>query len=257
MMFKRSKVAVGALIALGGGAMLASLPAAAQERIEITGSRIKTLNGESTSPITSVGEAQIRESQPVAIEEIIRTLPSAVPAIGPGTNNGTGGGATIDLRGLGSNRSLVLLNGRRIVPFDLNAVVDTNSIPVALLQRVDIFTGGASVVYGADAVAGVVNFVLKRNFQGVEASGFYGMAEEGDAKRRKMDITIGSNLADGKGNVVLSIGATRTEGDAGQAQFRSRQPRIHNRCAPGIVHDGACLPRLGADQLPAAAQRRP
>lgn len=210
-MFKRSKVAVGALIALGGGAMLASLPVLAQERVEITGSRIKTLNGESTSPISSVGEAQIRESQPVAIEEVIRTLPSAVPAIGPGTNNGTGGGATIDLRGLGSNRSLVLVNGRRVVPFDLNAVVDTNSIPVALLQRVDIFTGGASVVYGADAVAGVVNFVLKRNFQGVEASGFYGMSEEGDAKRRKMDLTIGSNLADGKGNVVLSVGATRTE----------------------------------------------
>ncbi len=142
---------------------------------------------------------------------MIRGLPSAVPAIGPGTNNGTGGGATIDLRGLGSNRTLVLLDGRRLVPFDLNGVVDTNSIPVALLQSVDVVSGGASAVYGADAVSGVVNFQLKKNFQGVEISSTYGGSERGDAKRRRTDLTIGSALADGKGNVALSIGATSTD----------------------------------------------
>ena len=212
-MFKKSKVCSGVLLALGGGVMLASLPAFAQtvDRVEITGTRIKSLGGSSNSPISSVTEAQINASQPVAVEEVIRGLPAAVPAIGPGTNNGTGGGATIDLRGLGNNRSLVLVNGRRLVPFDLNGVVDTNSVPIALLQRVDVFTGGASAVYGADAVAGVVNFVLKKNFQGVEASSSYGSSEKNDAKRRRTDITIGSALADGKGNVALSIGTTSTD----------------------------------------------
>lgn len=212
-MFKKSKVCSAVLVTLSGGLALATSAAFAQtaERIEITGTRIKSLNGASTSPVTSVTEAQINASQPVAIEEIIRGLPAAVPAIGPGTNNGTGGGATIDLRGLGSNRSLVLVNGRRLVPFDLNGVVDTNSVPIALLQRVDVVTGGASAVYGADAVAGVVNFVLKKNFQGVEVSSTYGSSEKNDAKRRRTDITIGSSLADGRGNVALSIGTTSTD----------------------------------------------
>jgi len=197
------------------GSLLVALPSGAfaqtAERVEITGSRIKSLNGTSSSPISTVGEQQLREQQPVAIEEVIRSLPAAVPAIGPGTNNGTGGGATIDLRGLGSNRTLVLLNGRRLVPFDLNAVVDTNSIPIALLRSVDVYTGGGSAVYGADAVSGVVNFQLKRNFQGVEASTTFGQSEKGDAKRMRTDITVGTTLADGKGNVALSIGKTRTD----------------------------------------------
>lgn len=211
-MFKKSRVSSGVLVALGSALLLpAVVQAQSAERIEITGSRIKALNATSSSPISTVGEQQIKEQQPVAIEEVIRSLPAAVPAIGPGTNNGTGGGATIDLRGLGSNRTLVLVNGRRLVPFDLNAVVDTNSIPIALLRNVDIYTGGGSAVYGADAISGVVNFNLKKNFQGVEASTTYGISEEGDAKRMRTDITVGSTLADGKGNVALSIGKTRTD----------------------------------------------
>jgi len=213
-MFKRTKVFAGVVVALGGilpASTVFAQTAPSGERVEITGSRIKTLDATSSSPITTVGEQRIKEQQPVAIEEVIRGLPAAVPAIGPGTNNGTGGGATIDLRGLGSNRTLVLVNGRRLVPFDLNAVVDTNSIPIALLRNVDVYTGGGSAVYGADAVSGVVNFNLKKNFQGVEASTTYGMSEKNDAKRMRTDITVGSSLADGKGNVALSIGKTRTD----------------------------------------------
>ncbi|MDO9095274.1 MAG: TonB-dependent receptor [Rubrivivax sp.] len=146
----------------------------------------------------------------MAIEEVIRGLPAAIPAIGPGTNNGSGGIATIDLRGLGPQRTLVLINGRRAVPADLTGRVDTNAIPVALLERIDLVTGGASAVYGADAVAGVVNFVLKKNFSGVEAQTTYGVSEQGDAKRYRTDLTVGTNLADGRGNVALSVGTTRT-----------------------------------------------
>jgi len=207
-MFKRTKISLGALVALGG--VLAIGGVQAQERVEITGSRIKSIGAVSNSPITSVGAAEINSSQPIAIEEVIRGLPAAIPAIGPGTNNGSGGIATIDLRGLGPQRTLVLINGRRAVPSDLSGRVDTNAIPVALLERIDLVTGGASAVYGADAVAGVVNFVLKRNFTGVEAQTTYGVSEQGDAKRYRTDLTVGANLADGRGNVALSFGTTRT-----------------------------------------------
>lgn len=196
------------------GGMLAgvAMPVLAQEKIEtvqITGTRITTPGTTSNNPISSISAEEIKTAQPIAVEEFFKGLPAAVPAIGPGTNNGTGGGATIDLRGLGPNRSLVLINGRRMVPFNLNGTVDTNSIPIALLNRVDLITGGASVVYGADAVAGVANFVLKRNFSGLDLSTSYGMtSNDHDGKRKRTDLTMGAQLDDGKGNVVLSIGKT-------------------------------------------------
>lgn len=209
-MFKRSKVCTGVLVALGG-ALLAAPAWAQGERVEITGSRIKTIGAVSNSPITSISADEINAQQPAAVEEVIRGLPAAIPAIGPGTNNGSNGTASIDLRGLGTNRTLVLVNGRRIVPATLGGVVDTNSIPVALLERIDLVTGGASAVYGADAVAGVVNFVLKKNFSGVEASVSYGLSENNDAKRYRADLTMGANFGDGRGNAAVSIGTTRTD----------------------------------------------
>ncbi len=212
-MFKRTKVCTGVLLALGGTVLLSGAPAFAQgaERIEITGTRIKSLGSTSSSPITSVGKTDIDTVQPVAVEELVRGLSSSYPAIGPGINNGSNGTASIDLRGLGSNRTLVLINGRRFVPATLGGVVDTNSVPVSLLERVDLVTGGASAVYGADAVSGVVNFVTRRNFNGVEGTTLYSVSEEGDAVRRKSDLTIGANLAEGRGNVALHIGTTKTE----------------------------------------------
>lgn len=213
-MLKRTRLSCS-LVAAFGVSLLAT-PALAQEaqkleRVEVTGTRIKSLGAASSSPIASVTATEINASQPVAVEELFRSLPAALPAIGSGTNNGSGGFATIDLRGLGTNRSLVLVNGRRMVPSTLTGVVDTNVIPVALLDRVDLVTGGASAVYGADAVAGVVNFVMKRNFSGVTASATYGVSEEGDAKRRRADLTMGGNFDGGKGNVVLSVGTTTTD----------------------------------------------
>ena len=175
-----------------------------------TGTRIKSPGVVSNSPITSIAIEEIQSSQPVAVEEFIKSLPSAVPAIGPGTNNGSGGGATIDLRNLGSNRTLVLLDGRRITPFNLTGSVDTNSIPIALLHRVDLITGGASAVYGADAISGVVNFVLRRDFKGLDVSHSYGVSSRNDAERRRTDITVGAGLGDGRGNVALSVGFTDT-----------------------------------------------
>ncbi|MEY2594042.1 MAG: hypothetical protein RI972_1731 [Pseudomonadota bacterium] len=210
-MFKLKVVQAGVLAAVGG-ALMSAAPVSAQqtERLEITGSRIKTLGAESSSPITSVRREDIEISQPVAVEELVRGLPSAYPAIGPNINNGSNGTASIDLRGLGSNRTLVLINGRRMVPATLGGVVDTNTVPISLLDRVDLVTGGASAVYGADAVSGVVNFVTRKNFSGIELTSLNSISGEGDAKRRKTDLTLGTNLADGRGNVVLNIGTTET-----------------------------------------------
>jgi iron complex outermembrane receptor protein len=210
-MFKLKVVQAGVLAAVGG-VLMSAAPASAQqtERLEITGSRIKTLGAESSSPITSVRREDIEISQPVAVEELVRGLPSAYPAIGPNVNNGSNGTASIDLRGLGSNRTLVLINGRRMVPATLGGVVDTNTVPISLLERVDLVTGGASAVYGADAVSGVVNFVTRKNFSGIELTSLNSISGQGDAKRRKTDLTLGTNLADGRGNVVLNIGTTET-----------------------------------------------
>jgi iron complex outermembrane receptor protein len=201
----------GVVVGLGAVA----LPTMAQEKkmetVTVTGTRITTPGTTSNSPIGSITAAEIQSSQPVAVEEFFKGLPAAVPAIGPGTNNGTGGAATIDLRGLGSNRTLVLVNGRRFVPYDLSGTVDTNSIPIALLSRVDLLTGGASVVYGADAVSGVANFNLKKNFKGFEVNTSFGRTGESDAKRMRTDVTMGATLDEGRGNVVLSIGRSNAD----------------------------------------------
>jgi outer membrane receptor protein involved in Fe transport len=207
---------------IGGAALsfMAATPAFAQSveeeisevsSIVVTGSRIRQPGYEASSPITSLSSESIAMSQPVAVEELVKDLPAAVPAVGSATNNGSGGGATINLRGLGTNRTLVLINGRRVVPFNLEGVVDTNTIPLALVERVDTITGGASAVYGADAVAGVVNFVLKNNFEGVEVNSSYGFSGEDDAVRRKFDVTLGGNFADDRGNAVVSFGYTKTD----------------------------------------------
>jgi outer membrane receptor protein involved in Fe transport len=229
---------------------LTSLPVLAQQSanvVQVTGTRITSPGITSNSPISSITAEEIRTTQPIAVEEFFKTLPSAAPSVGPATNNGTGGGASIDLRGLGANRSLVLVNGRRIVPFNLNGTVDTNSIPIALLSRVDVLTGGASVVYGADAVAGVANFNLRRNFTGVDLTTTYGATtDEHDTKRRRTDLTLGSSLADGRGNVVLSIGKTKSdpltqgERDFGIVSLNSvtGAPTGSQTAVPGIFSTG-------------------
>ena len=200
-------------------ALFSGLPAFAQDQdaadelseVVVTGTRIRTPGLISNSPIATVNAETIAREQPVAIEEFLRKIPGVVPAIGNAVNNGANGAATLDLRGLGPNRNLVLVNGRRLVPFSLDGETNTNVIPVAMIERVDILTGGASTVYGADAVSGVANFILKRNFEGVEFSGSFGRSGENDADRLRADMTIGANVADGRGNAVLSIGYTKVD----------------------------------------------
>jgi len=145
----------------------AAPPIETQEVI-VTGSRIARPDLSSPSPITVVSQDFFRQKGTVNVEEVLNQLPQVVPGLGAQVNNGGDGTATVDLRGLGPTRTLALVNGRRFVPATNTGRIDLNAIPSQLIERIDVVTGGASAVYGSDAVAGVVNFVLKDNFEGIE-----------------------------------------------------------------------------------------
>lgn len=176
------------------------------EEIVVTGSRIQRNDISASSPVSVYGEQELRAVNTVNVEEFLRDLPQFSPSVGAQGNNGNDGSATADLRNLAEERTLVLLNGKRFVPFDSQGYVDLGMIPASLLQRVEVLTGGASAVYGADAVAGVVNFILKDDFEGFEADVSYGVTEEGDGDTTDFSLTAGTNFADGRGNAVLNVG---------------------------------------------------
>ncbi|MCW6529475.1 MULTISPECIES: TonB-dependent receptor plug domain-containing protein [Sphingomonas] len=185
--------------------------AADTAEVVVTGSRIVRPDLASSSPVSVISAKDIQLRQPATAEELLRDMPALRPNIGPGVNNGGDGSATLELRGIGANRTLVLLDGRRLVPFGLDGLTDTNNIPVALIERVDTLTGGASSTYGADAVAGVVNFITKRDFKGLTATANYRFSEKGDATRFKADVVVGASFDDDRGNVVLSVGYTKAD----------------------------------------------
>jgi outer membrane cobalamin receptor len=142
------------------------------EEVVTTGSRIQSNDFELNSPVASIGADQLNVTNTVNIESILNQLPQIVPGSDRSSNNPGSGTATVNLRGLGSSRTLVLLNGKRMVPSSQGGTIDLNNIPTSLVKRVDVLTGGASAVYGADAVAGVVNFILKNDFEGMERNDY-------------------------------------------------------------------------------------
>ena len=174
--------------------------------IVITGTLIRNPNLTSSSPVAVVGQEEISLSQATSAEQLLRESPGVLANVGNGVNNGQTGSARIDLRGLGSQRNLVLLNGTRLVPNGFQGAVDLNNIPIALVDRVDVLTGGASTTYGADAVSGVVNFVTKRNFAGIDLQLTEAITERGDSNTLRADLVVGANFDDGRGNAVLGVG---------------------------------------------------
>jgi iron complex outermembrane receptor protein len=176
------------------------------ETIVVTGSLIRNANLTNSAPINVTTSDEIKLRQNNTAEELLRDIPGTVSNVGSAVNNGTGGAFFVDLRGIGPNRNIVLLNGGRIVPADLTGQVDLNNIPLALVDRVEVLTGGASTTYGADAVSGVVNFITKQNFTGVELNVSDQITGHGDGMYKRADLTIGGNFADDKGNAVLSVG---------------------------------------------------
>jgi iron complex outermembrane receptor protein len=214
----------------------AALPAQAQDQtiqeVVVTGSRIPQPNLTSISPVTSVGADDVKIEGVTRVEDLVNNLPQAFADFGGNLSNGATGAATVNLRGLGSQRTLVLVNGRRLMPGDPtqngNSAPDLNQVPAALIERVEVLTGGASAVYGADAVGGVVNFIMNDDFEGVRVDAQYGFYQHendngiGDIVEARgfatpdssvmdgysKDITfiLGMNSADGRGNATIYAG---------------------------------------------------
>jgi iron complex outermembrane receptor protein len=172
----------------------------------VTGSLIKNPALVASSPVTVVGQEEIQLRQTNTAEQILRDLPGVVPSTGSAVNNGNGGASFVDLRGLGSFRNVVLLDGNRIAPSGLVGRVDLNNIPLALVERADVLTGGAATTYGADAVSGVINFITRSDFAGVDAQVSNQITGRGDGHYFRGDLTIGANFDDGRGNAVFSVG---------------------------------------------------
>ena len=213
---KRALLRASAAPAILGASLIATAafaqeaPQAAEvetgDTIIVTGSLIRNPNLQSASPVNVTTSDEIDLRQTNVAEELLREIPGIVPSIGSAVNNGNGGNSFVNLRGLGSNRNVVLLDGVRIVPAELNGRFDLNNVPLALIERVDVLTGGASTTYGADAIAGVVNFITKSDFSGLEATAATQILDEGDGHTVRFDVTTGANFDDGRGNVVLGIG---------------------------------------------------
>ncbi len=181
-------------------------PIAGDDQIVVTGTLIRNPNLVLSSPVIVTSADQIELKQSNVAEEVLREIPGVVANVGSAVNNGNGGSSYVDLRGLGANRNIVLLDGNRIAPAGLAGQVDLNNIPLALISRVDALTGAAVTTYGADAITGVVNFITRKDFAGIEASAGYQITEKGDGGYFRSDVTIGANFDDGRGNAVLSVG---------------------------------------------------
>ena len=161
--------------------------------IVVTGSRIRSPNLESASPITVISSEEFKQTGTTRVEDLVNSLPQVFADDGGSIANGASGAATINLRGLGAERTLVLVNGRRLVPGDPNtSAADINVIPAALVKRVDVLTGGASSVYGADAVAGVVNFVLDTEFEGLRLDTQYSVYNHDQRNRSNVTNALDS-----------------------------------------------------------------
>lgn len=192
------------------------------DAIIVTGSRIASPTVESVSPVQVVSAQQIQQSGITNVQELLLENPAFGAPTFSRTNtafltSGTGV-ASVDLRNLGTDRTLVLINGRRVVAgLPGSATVDLNVIPTQFIQRIDVLTGGASSLYGSDAVAGVVNFIYKDNFEGVEANGQYNITQRGDTPGYQANVTAGGNFADDRGNIMVHFGYSS------EGQLLSRQ----------------------------------
>ena len=219
------------------------------EQVIVTGSRIARPDFDSASPIVSVTKELFERSGSNTVESTLNTLPQFVPSYTSTSNNpGNGGQANVSLRGLGPTATLVLVDGKRLMPANGDGVTDLNIIPSSLIESVEIITGGASAVYGSDALAGVVNFKLKRKFDGVEIDGTWGQTDRGDGTQYEGGLTAGTDFADGRGSIVGYVGyADRELVMQGDREF-SRYPMQYS----GVPGGGTLGP--GNSFLPSGSQ---
>ena len=193
-------------------ALLAAQPALAQntttpETVVVTGSRIPVLNATSASPISTATAEQIQLTSAFNAEDVLTKLvgPDTTGGISNASNNGANGLSEIGLRNLGPTRTLVLIDGQRLVPIFSSSisVPDLNSIPISMIDRVEVLRDGASSIYGADAIGGVINFITKKDFQGLQFDANFGASEHGGGDLYSITGTMGFNFD--KGNLTISL----------------------------------------------------
>lgn len=235
----------GTALAGIGAAALFVTPAAAQDQSEasaspaaqqtsgteivVTGSRIARPDLQSSTPVAVVTAERIQQTGASNIQDVLATLPAVGQNVSRTSSNfsNTGNGtATVNLRNLGSSRTLVLIDGRRTLGIAGTSAVDVNNIPTDLIQRIDVVTGGASAVYGSEAIAGVVNFVLKNDFQGLRVRAQNTVSDKGDAPRQYVSITGGQNFGEGRGNVTANFSYDNDHG------LRSRDRSFSSKDVP-------------------------
>lgn len=226
----RLRDAVVCALAAGSASLCVTGAASAQQseggattldRIEVTGSRIRSVDAETSQPVLVIDRATIEKQGLTSVAEVLQRVSSNGAALNRTFNNGGDGSAEVSLRNLGSARTLVLVDGRRWVS-TLSGSVDLNTIPAAIIERVEVLKDGASSIYGSDAIAGVINIITRDNFEGAEFRTHYGQFSQGDGERKSMDLTIGGS--NDRGNVVLSLSRVEEEAVMAGARAFSRDP---------------------------------
>lgn len=204
---------LGTSASMGTGvAMAQDAPADATtlDRVEVTGSRIKRAELETSQPVFSLNREEIQAQGLTSVGDVIQNLTANGSALNSTFNNGGNGETRVSLRNLGSSRTLVLVNGRRWVGgTGLGGAVDLNSIPTAAVDRIEVLKAGASSIYGSDAIAGVVNIILRTDFQGAEANAYYGIYDKGDGAKKSYDLTIGTS--DDRFSAMFGVGYVEEE----------------------------------------------
>ena len=216
-MLKRTKLCTSLMIAFGTG--VAALPAVAQqspdqqlERVEVTGSLIKRVESSTALPVQTVTREDIQKLGVTTVEQLLNAVTANTAVMGNTTAEGAGastyGEANASLRGLGPNKTLVLVNGRRLASYATDTTgtaPDINVIPLSAVERVEILKDGASAVYGSDAIGGVINFILRRNYQGVETNAYYGGSSSGSGQVAKFGFVAGfGNFETDRYNILVS-----------------------------------------------------
>ncbi len=257
-MYRHSSLAKAVRLAIIGGSagaagMAVSMPTFAQdtpeiEEVIVTGSLIARRDAIAESPILTVDQGALLESGYTTIEQYLNTLPQVTPNLSSQSNNPSGNGrAVIDLRGLGSGRNLVLMDGRRAMGSTSGGTVDINTIPSALIDRVEIITGGAGATYGPDAVSGVVNFIMKKDFEGLAINSQYRETAEGDGVEWGADITLGGQFMEGRGSAVFNGSFfTRDPIYKGARDFSAQADSLTTSFPNGSWAAGAAAPSQAA-----------
>jgi len=212
----------------------ATAQGAAVEAVVVTGSRLATAGFQAPTPVTIVGAQQIAQSGASTIIDVVNEMPAFRNTTSPSNTTfglRTAGQANVDLRGLGVARTLVLINGLRHVPVTAAGAVDTNHIPSSLVDRIEVVTGGASAAYGSDAVAGVVNFVLKNRMEGFTSNAMYGVSRYGDNIDKQLSVGYGKSFAGDKGHFIIG-GEYASNGGTG---YLFKGPRAWGNKEPGIL----------------------